>query len=79
MRHEDHGRDDIEDMELIDDVIASREQLYEFVLEGGGGLEDVPAADVATFIAGVVRLVALAAGHAVGRPVKPQSTESLTG
>lgn len=47
-----------------------REQPYEFVLEGGGNLEDVPAADVAAFITGVVRLVARAAGHAVGRPVK---------
>jgi len=60
----------IEDMLLIDDAITSREKPYEFVLEGGGGLAEVPAIDVASFITGVVRLVALAAGHAVGRPVK---------
>lgn len=47
-----------------------QEQPYESVLEGGGGLEDVPAGDVAAFIAGVVRLVSRAAGHAVGRPIK---------
>jgi hypothetical protein len=43
---------------------------FDFVLEGGGGLGDVPAEDVATFIHQVVRVVARAAGHAVGRPVK---------
>lgn len=43
---------------------------FDFVLEGGGGLSEVPAEDVATFIHEVVRVVARAAGHAVGRPVK---------
>lgn len=42
----------------------------EFSLEGGGDLGDVPAEDVGTFIVEVVRVVARAAGHALGRPVK---------
>jgi hypothetical protein len=41
------------------------------VLEGGGRLEDVPAADIAHFIEGVVGAVARAAGHAIGTRVKP--------
>jgi hypothetical protein len=41
------------------------------VLEGGGRLEDVPAADIAVFIEGVVGAVARAAGHVIGRQVKP--------
>lgn len=49
---------------------VARPQAYDFKLEGGGKLEDVPADDVATFIHEVVRIVARAAGHAVGRPVK---------
>lgn len=40
-------------------------------LEGGPGLEDAPAADVARFIDGVVHAVARAAGHALGRQVRP--------
>lgn len=40
-------------------------------LEGGPGLEDAPAADIARFIDGVVHAVARAAGHALGRQVRP--------
>lgn len=60
----------IDDIRVINDLVVPQEQPYEFVLEGGGGLEDVPAGDVAAFIAGVVRLVSRAAGHVVGRPIK---------
>ncbi len=42
----------------------------DFILEGVERLEDAPADDVATFIHHVVRVVARAAGHAVGREVK---------
>jgi hypothetical protein len=41
-----------------------------FRLEGGGDLGEVPAEDVGLFILELVRVVARAAGHAVGRPVK---------
>lgn len=40
------------------------------VLEGGGSLEDVPAADIAQVIEGVIAAVTKAAGHVVGRQVK---------
>jgi hypothetical protein len=50
------------------DVFA--EGRYSYVLEGGGSLSEVPAEDVAAFIQELVRVVARAAGHAVGRPVK---------
>lgn len=55
--------DDLERRVLAPDVL-------EFKLEGGGGLEDVPAEDVGVFIVELVRLVARAAGHAINRPVK---------
>jgi hypothetical protein len=44
--------------------------VVEFKLEGGGGLEDVPAEDVGIFIIELVRVVARAAGYALNRPVK---------
>lgn len=50
--------------------IVGHEEPTEFVLEGVERLEDAPADDVATFIHHVVRIVARAAGHAVGREVK---------
>ena len=42
---------------------------YLWVLEGPG-LGDVAMEDVATFLAGIVKVVELACGHAVGRQVK---------
>ncbi len=40
-------------------------------LEGGGGLEEIPARDIARLIDAVVRATARAAGHALGRQVRP--------
>jgi hypothetical protein len=47
------------------------EGVRRFVLEGGGRMEDVPASDIAVLIDGVVRAVMRAAGHVVGRELKP--------
>ncbi len=52
------------------DARHGRRVLSRMVLEGGAKLGDVPASDIARFIDGVVRTIAKAAGHAVGREVR---------